>query len=349
MKVLVDEGIRNFSKIAKEIDSFYGIEFIYADHKEINNNLLLDIDILFVRSTTQINECLLRSTKVKLVGSATAGFDHIDTNYLNSKRIEWFYSPGCNSSSVVHYVMSSIAYLHSINKINLEKETIGIIGYGNVGSKLHNVLNALNIKNVSYDPYRDFQHLCSIEDIMKSEVISIHVPLTHNVQYPTFNMVDKFFLEQSQVKTLINTSRGSIVNEKDLLDIKDINYIADVWEHEPEPYKKIIDRAVIATPHIAGHSYEGKINGTLNLLLTLLKYININKEAFKKDSELIASYKSKHLMDTNQLKLHHFSETYNIHNESCKFKDLIKISNKKLQATSFIKIRADHLKRHDIF
>ena len=106
MKVLVDEGIRNFSKIANEIDSFYGIEFIYADHKEINNNLLLDIDILFVRSTTQIDECLLRSTKVKLVGSATAGFDHIDTNYLNSKRIEWFYSPGCNSSSVVHYVMS---------------------------------------------------------------------------------------------------------------------------------------------------------------------------------------------------------------------------------------------------
>lgn len=349
MKVLVDEGIRNFSKIAKEIDSFYGIEFIYTDHKEINNNLLLDIDILFVRSTTQIDECLLRSTKVKLVGSATAGFDHIDTNYLNSKRIEWFYSPGCNSSSVVHYVMSSIAYLHSINKINLEKETIGIIGYGNVGSKLHNVLNALNIKNVSYDPYRDFQHLCSIEDIMKSEVISIHVPLTHNVEYPTFNMIDKFFLEQSQVKTLINTSRGSIVNEKDLLGTKNINYIADVWEHEPEPYKKIIERAVIATPHIAGHSYEGKINGTLNLLLTLLKYININKEAFKKDSELIASYKSKHLMNTNQLTLHHFSETYNIHNESCKFKDLIKISNKKIQATSFRKIRADHLKRHDIF
>ena len=85
------------------------------------------------------------------------------------------------------------------------------------------------------------------------------------------------------------------------------------------------------------------------MLLTLLKYININKEAFKKDSELIASYKSKHLMNTNQLKLHHFSETYNIHNESCKFKDLIKISNKKLQATSFRKIRADHLKRHDIF
>ena len=108
MKVVVDKDIKNFIDLVNELDGLQDIKFTYATSKEINNDLIIDADVLFIRSTTKIDKKLLENSSVKLIGSATAGIDHVDIDYLESSQIRWFYSPGCNSSSVVHYVLSSI-------------------------------------------------------------------------------------------------------------------------------------------------------------------------------------------------------------------------------------------------
>lgn len=348
MKVIVDKDIKNFIDLVNELDGLQDIKFIYVTSKEIDNDLLIDADVLFVRSTTKLNNNLLKNSKVKLIGSATAGIDHIDTEYLKSSQIRWFYSPGCNSSSVVHYVLSSFAYLKNTNAIN-ENTNVGVIGCGNIGGKLRLMLNKLNIKNIICDPYKNFNFLSSMDEIKQCEVISIHTPLTFSDKYPTHNMINKSFYANSKVKIVINTSRGSIVNERDLLESNQINYVSDVWDNEPSPDTDIIKKAIIATPHIAGHSHEGKINGTINLLSNFLEYININKKILANNNKFLSNLISNRPVN-NQLNLNNFINTYDILNESNSFKQLAKNStNKYVSAKDFIKIREMHEIRNDIF
>ena len=284
---------------------------------------------------------------MKLIGSATAGIDHIDIDYLESSQIRWFYSPGCNSSSVVHYVLSSIGYLKKINVMN-EDSIIGIIGCGNVGSKLRLILNKLKIKNMICDPYKDFDYLSSMEEVSQCEVISLHTPLTFSDKYATHNMIDKYFLATSKVETIINTSRGSIVNEKDLIEASHINYISDVWENEPCPDTDIIKKAILATPHIAGHSYEGKINGTINLLSTFIEVIDISEKNMISNKKLLSNMTQNKPINNN-INLSSFIDSYDIFNESIVFKELSNKSDQFIPAADFINIRRMHKIRNDIF
>ncbi|MDB9959258.1 erythronate-4-phosphate dehydrogenase [Gammaproteobacteria bacterium] len=347
MKVVVDKDIKNFIDLANELDGLQDIKFTYVTSKEIDNNLLIDADVLFIRSTTKIDKKLLENSSVKLIGSATAGIDHIDIDYLESSQIRWFYSPGCNSSSVVHYVLSSIGYLKKINVMN-EDSIIGIIGCGNVGSKLRLILNKLKIKNMICDPYKDFDYLSSMEEVSQCEVISLHTPLTFSDKYATHNMIDKYFLATSKVETIINTSRGSIVNEKDLVEANHINYISDVWENEPCPDTDIIKKAILATPHVAGHSYEGKINGTINLLSTFIEVINISEKNMISNKKLLSNMTQK-IFINNDINLSNFIDSYDIFNESIVFKELSNKSDQFIPAADFINIRRMHKIRNDIF
>jgi erythronate-4-phosphate dehydrogenase len=347
MKVIVDKDIKNFIDLANELDGLQDIKFTYVTSKEIDNDLLIDADVLFIRSTTKIDKKLLENSSVKLIGSATAGIDHIDIDYLESSQIRWFYSPGCNSSSVVHYVLSSIGYLNEINVIN-EDSILGIIGCGNVGSKLRLILNKLKIKNMICDPYKDFDYLSSMEEVSQCEVISLHTPLTFSDKYATHNMIDKYFLATSKVETIINTSRGSIVNEKDLIEASHINYISDVWENEPCPDTDIIKKAILATPHIAGHSYEGKINGTINLLSTFIEVINISEKNMISNKKLLSNMTQNKFIN-NDINLSNFIDSYDIFNESIVFKELSNKSDQFIPAADFINIRRMHKIRNDIF
>ena len=347
MKVVVDKDIKNFIDLANELDGLQDIRFTYVTSKEIDNDLLIDADVLFIRSTTKIDKKLLENSSVKLIGSATAGIDHVDIDYLESSQIRWFYSPGCNSSSVVHYVLSSIGYLKKINVMN-EDSIIGIIGCGNVGSKLRLILNKLKIKNMICDPYKDFDYLSSMEEVSQCEVISLHTPLTFSDKYATHNMIDKYFLATSKVETIINTSRGSIVNEKDLLEANHINYISDVWQNEPCPDTDIIKKAILATPHIAGHSYEGKINGTINLLSTFIEVIDISEKNMISNKKLLSNMTQNKLINNN-INLSSFIDSYDIFNESIVFKELSNKSDQFIPAADFINIRRMHKIRNDIF
>ena len=346
MKVVVDKDIKNFIDLVNELDGLQDIKFTYVTSEEIDKHLLVDADVLFIRSTTKIDKKLLENSSVKLIGSATAGIDHIDIDYLESSQIRWFYSPGCNSSSVVHYVLSSIGYLKKINVMN-EESIIGIIGCGNVGSKLRLILNKLKIKNMICDPYKDFDYLSSMEEVSQCEVISLHTPLTFSDKYPPHNMIDKYFLATSKVKTIINTSRGSIVNEKDLIEANNINYISDVWKNEPCPDTDSVNKAMIATPHIAGHSYEGKINGTINLLSTFMEVINVSKKNLTSNSKLLSGMTQNKPIN-NKLKLNNFIDSYDIFSESKIFKELSNKSDKFISAADFINIRGMHKTRNDI-
>ena len=347
MKVVVDKDIKNFIDLVNELDGLQDIKFTYATSKEINNDLLIDADVLFIRSTTKIDKKLLENSSVKLIGSATAGIDHVDIDYLESSQIRWFYSPGCNSSSVVHYVLSSIGYLNKINVIN-EDSILGIIGCGNVGAKLRLILNKLKIKNMICDPYKDFDYLSSMEEVSQCEVISLHTPLTFSDKYATHNMIDKYFLATSKVETIINTSRGSIVNEKDLIKASHINYISDVWENEPCPDTDIIKKAILATPHIAGHSYEGKINGTINLLSTFIEVIDISEKNMISNKKLLSNMTQNKPINNN-INLSSFIDAYDIFNESIVFKELSNKSDQFIPAADFINIRRMHKIRNDIF
>ena len=347
MKVVVDKDIKNFIDLVNELDGLQDIKFTYVTSKEINNDLLIDADVLFVRSTTKIDKKLLENSSVKLIGSATAGIDHVDIDYLESSQIKWFYSPGCNSSSVVHYVLSSIGYLNKINVIN-EDSILGIIGCGNVGAKLRLILNKLKIKNMICDPYKDFDYLSSMEEVSQCEVISLHTPLTFSDKYATHNMIDKYFLATSKVETIINTSRGSIVNEKDLIEASHINYISDVWENEPCPDTDIIKKAILATPHIAGHSYEGKINGTINLLSTFIEVIDISEKNMISNKKLLSNMTQNKPINNN-INLSSFIDSYDIFNESIVFKELSNKSDQFIPAADFINIRRMHKIRNDIF
>ena len=170
MKVVVDRGIKSFAKIITSINGFNEIEFLYLETKEITNDKLKDIEALFIRSTTPVDKALLKNTKIKIVGSATAGIDHLDTEYLNEEDIKWFCAEGSNSLSVVNYVMSAICYLKSKNLFKID-DSVGIIGYGNIGKKLKAALDTFSITNLVYDPFLDHDFLSNINTIKESEII----------------------------------------------------------------------------------------------------------------------------------------------------------------------------------
>ena len=346
MKIVVDDGVKSFKEIIRLLRGFDSIEFEYLSSANINHNILKNADILIVRSTVKVNKLLLDKTKIKLVCSATAGKDHIDENYLKSKDINLFHCPGSNAESVVNYVMSAIQLLHE-KGIFQSNDRIGIIGYGNIGSKLKRVLDYFSFKNYVYDPFLDHNFLANLKKIQTCDLISIHVPLTFDTNFPTSNLIDKSFLMEMNSKTLINTSRGGVVNEEDLIEFNKINYVSDVWLNEPIPSKEIIDFSLISTPHIAGHSFDGKINGTIKIINDLQNFLEIEKSNKIFNIEVLSGYLNNNKPDyQGDLSLESYKLNYDIETESNIFKkDYKNFGN---TASVFLKSRARHLNRRDI-
>ena len=345
MKIAVDKGIKSFEKIITSINGFNDIEFEYLETQEITNDKLKDTEALFIRSTTSVDKALLKNTKIKIIGSATAGIDHLDTKYLNTKNIKWFCAVGSNSLSVVNYVMSAICYLKSENLFNINN-SVGIVGYGNIGKKLKFVLDSFSITNSVYDPFLDHNFLSNIQTIKECDLISLHVPLTYKTLFPTFKLVDQVFIDDISNKTLINTSRGGIVDEQSLLKNSKVNYISDVWVNEPTPNKEIIDYSVLSTPHIAGHSFNGKLNGTLYLIKRLQEFLDIDKSMVFENNKKMNCL-SEVIKLTEPYNIDTFYSEYPINEESSKFKKVYLGDHEDLKAI-FESSRSNHYFRKDI-
>jgi erythronate-4-phosphate dehydrogenase len=230
-----------------------------------------DADVIITRTRTLCNETLLKGSSVKLITTATIGYDHIDTDYCDKAGIRWINAPGCNSWSVQQYITAAIITLVHERNLKIQNLTIGIIGVGNVGSKVAAAAEALGMKVLLNDPPRkqrennnDFIELDEL--LAKSNIVTCHVPLEKEGPYPAYHLADEtFFGKMKDGAVFINTSRGPVTDTKALkkaVNTKLSSYILDVWEGEPNIDLDLLDGAFIGTPHIAGYSNDGKANGT---------------------------------------------------------------------------------------
>jgi erythronate-4-phosphate dehydrogenase len=230
----------------------------YSSEHEIAH-LLPDQDVLICRSTFKANGASLTNNRLHYIATASSGTDHLDKHYLNSHNIQIIDAKGCNATSVADYVVSCLAYLKPL----LKGRTAGIIGMGTVGMNVYQRLSALKFQIYTYDPLKAEQdslfRSCSITDLFQCDLLCIHAELHNTLPYPSINLIDHDFL--SQIKTnciIINAARGGIVNEEALLNASSVTYCTDVYVNEPEIDHRIINKATLCTPHIAGHSLEAK-------------------------------------------------------------------------------------------
>jgi erythronate-4-phosphate dehydrogenase len=290
MNILADENM----PLAKELFSEFG-NVILKPGRTITPSDLKDIDLLLIRSVTKVNEDLIKeANNLKFIGTATAGFDHVDTELLTKKNILFSNAQGCNKISVGEYVLSSIMYLTHKFDLNLQNMSIGIIGAGATGSEVIKRANTLGLKVVISDPplketnKPQYKEYCNFEECLKCDIVSFHVPLIKEGKHKTFHMLNKEMLDKyfsNNTKYLINASRGEVFDDLALVDTmknnKNLHLVKDVWEDEPNILaKELINLALITTPHIAGYSYEGKCRGTYLLYLKLCEMLNHTPRAF---------------------------------------------------------------------
>lgn len=276
LSILADENI----PFLHEYFSQWG-EITTKAGRSITSADLQKTDILLVRSVTQVNQQLLQNTSVKAVATATIGFDHIDRDWLERQNIFFCRAPGCNALGVVDYVTATLAHLSLSQHYRLDKITVGIVGLGNVGSRLYKRLSNMGIKCVGYDPFvnsSDYQQM-SFNELLACDVISLHVPLTTEGAQPTKHLFNELTLSKLKPNAcLINTSRGAVIDNQALSEILQKNTllaVLDVWENEPDINLTLLKQVLLATPHIAGYSLEGKWRGTKMVAQQLAAQFNL--------------------------------------------------------------------------
>jgi erythronate-4-phosphate dehydrogenase len=281
MKIIVDDKIPYIKEAVRQIAD----EVIFVSGRDFTPQLIGDADVLIVRTRTHCNRELLEGSHVQLVVTATAGCDHIDTEYCRQTGIAWSHAAGCNSSSVAQYVQSSLLVLQQAGKIASEKLTIGIVGAGNVGTLVADRARKAGMRVLINDLPRQekegvskFTNLATIA--RECDIITFHTPLYKNGKYKTYHLADEmFFRSLWRRPVIINTSRGEVVDTGALHNALDTGMISDavidVWEGEPVINRTLLEKAVIATPHIAGYSADGKANATRMSLQAICKHSGI--------------------------------------------------------------------------
>ncbi|MCI7514319.1 MAG: 4-phosphoerythronate dehydrogenase [Bacteroidales bacterium] len=251
----------------------------YINGKEITREDVMDADALIIRTRTKCNADLLDGSRVKMIATATIGTDHIDFDYCNEHGIEVHNAQGCNAGGVMQYVFSALYGVAARKSIKLDGATFGIIGVGNVGSKVEKMARYLGFNVLRYDPPRAEKEgpegFCSLDYLLaNSLVVTMHVPLDET----TRKMADENFFARMQTGSIfINAARGEVMDEDALMQAipKFGAVIIDTWNHEPDVNEKLIDMVDIATPHIAGYSFQGKQNGTSSAVQAVAKHFGI--------------------------------------------------------------------------
>lgn len=279
MKVVADDKI---PFLRGALEKF--AEVVYMPGQLIKRTDLMDADALLIRTRTKCNAALLEDTKVRFIGTATIGYDHIDTEFCEQQGIYWTNAPGCNSASVNQYVTAAMLALAKQHNIILEGKTIGIIGVGNVGSKVSRSAAALGMNVLLNDPPREKaegrKNFVLLGDILyNADLITVHVPLKLAGEDSTWHLFnEKSFKKMKKGTWFINSSRGEIVDTsalKTALSNNKIKTVLDVWENEPDIDQQVMNMSFISTPHIAGYSTDGKANGTSVIVNALCEFFNL--------------------------------------------------------------------------
>ena len=260
-------------------------EVAYYPGAEITADKVKDADALIVRTRTRCNKALLDGSKVKFIATATIGFDHIDTEYCRQHNIEWTNASGCNSGSVMQYIAGALAFLSQKHRFTYSDRTLGIVGAGNVGSRVAMLASTLGMRVLLNDPPRERAEgkacFVSLKEIKKqADIITFHVPLNKEGADKTFHLVDEDFFKDINPETIIiNSSRGEVVETFALKKALKKNRIEaallDVWENEPAVDKELLGMVDIGTPHIAGYSADGKAMGTAMSVQAISRFFNL--------------------------------------------------------------------------
>lgn len=272
MKILADENIPLIHEFFDDLG-----EVITMPPRAMTAEHARDADLLVVRSVVPIGRELLEGSSVRFVGTCTAGTDHLDTDYFQAAGIHWSSAAGCNAMAVGDYVFSALAVL-GVDVLPLR---VGIIGGGNVGSRLYRRLVALGVDCRCYDPLLPPQtdlRLSSLEEVLDCDVVSVHAPLTRTGPHPSFHLLGETELERLRPgAVLISAGRGGVVDNQALSRLlkqrQDLRVVLDVWESEPDVDKDLFKQVNFGTPHIAGHSYDGKARGTEMVYHKVCEYL----------------------------------------------------------------------------
>ncbi len=251
--------------------------------REIGPADLSDADALVVRSKTRVDRALLEGSRVRYVGTATAGFDHLDTAWLEEAGIAWYAAAGCNAESVADWFTSALLCLASRRALTLEGLTLAVVGVGQVGRRVARRAEALGLRVLLNDPPRRLAEqapgLLPLEAVLpEADIVTLHVPLTGTGPFATRRMAGSPFFEQLKPGAVfVNASRGEVVDEEALLFALRSDQVSrvllDVWENEPAIRPGLLEAAELGTPHIAGYSFDGKRRGTEQVYADLCHFL----------------------------------------------------------------------------
>jgi erythronate-4-phosphate dehydrogenase len=263
--ILADENI-------PAVEHYFGADAAVrrVGGRKLQRSHLQGVDVLLVRSVTQINEALLHGTSIKFVGTATSGVDHIDQDYLRQQGIGFAHAPGSNANSVVEYVLAAIAAVTDKLERLLAGGSVGIIGYGVIGKAMAARLRALGIHYQVYDPWLDEKTISNpagLARVLSCDVVTLHCELTRKQPWPSFHLLGEEQLAcLSSDSLLINASRGSVVDNRAMLALLETRWgpatVFDVWEGEPQIPHVLLEQVTLGTAHIAGYSLDGKLLAT---------------------------------------------------------------------------------------
>lgn len=247
-----------------------------VEGRSLSPEAIRDADVLLVRSVTRVGEALLAGSKVRFVGTATIGTDHLDQDFLRDAGIAWTSAAGSNANSVAEYVIAAILTVAGRRNRDLADKTLGIVGQGNIGSRLARLAPALGMRVLANDPPLERSKVpgnwMNLPELLAdADFVTCHVPLIRSGQDKTVHLIGPRELAQMKPEAvLVNTSRGPVVDNSALLESLDKGQIGgavlDVWEGEPDIRCDLLERVDLGTPHIAGYSIDGKLNGTVLML-----------------------------------------------------------------------------------
>ena len=280
MKIVADENIPFVRQCFEKL----GEVFTYPGRR-INSDIVKDADILLVRSITKVDENLLGGSNVRFAATATIGIDHLDIDYLRKQEVKFASAAGCNANSVAEYIVAALLILARRHEFSLSEKTIGIVGVGNVGSRVVEKAGILNMNILQNDPPLErkthYAHFRPLEELLEqSDILTLHVPLSYDGQDKTYHLADADLFEKMKNGSfLINTSRGAVVNNTSLLTALEQSKLSgavlDVWEGEPEINEELLGAVDIGTPHIAGYSLDGKTNAALLIYQAACNFLNV--------------------------------------------------------------------------
>jgi erythronate-4-phosphate dehydrogenase len=335
LKIIADENI----PFVKECFSSIG-QVKVVSGRNMSQSILKEVEVLLVRSITKVDDKLLDGTRIKFVGTTTIGDEHLDKTFLKSRGIGFASAPGSNANSVAEYVVAALLSIARKKKINLKGKSIGVVGVGNIGSLVENKVQALGMQPVLNDPPLQRQTSDSkyrpIKELFDCDFISLHIPLTYEGEDKTYHMAnDKFFNSLKKKCVFMNTSRGGVVDTKSLKNAisndKLKAVVLDVWENEPDIDYDLLRNVDLGTPHIAGYSLDGKVNGMVMIYEAVCKYFGLSSELNIEDilsdaekTEVKVDYGDK---DEQQVLHETVQELYAINRDDFNMREILMVPN----------------------